>query len=179
MVPSDVAADLRRLSALKHPSAGSLSQQKVDWSMVSVGRWRKRTAGGKVPGGLQAFAAAHHAGSIYIVGGIRAGMFCSDTCDVHALDLSTMNWRSVQPKGDRAAIPSHSEHMSTAVWKTSICCFQSSGPRIHLFDMATESWSKRKVPWPRCVKGRGGLRRGREEGVRAEIPRSLHCWTPY
>jgi len=172
-VPSDVAADLGRLSALRHPSPGHLSQQqqRLDWSMVSVGRWRKHAARGKVPGPLQAFAAAHHAGSIYVVGGIRAGTVCSDTCKVHALDLSTMNWRSVKPKGDKAAVPLHSENMSTAVWRTSICCFQSSGPRIHLFDMATETWSLRKAPWPRCV-----CERGRRVIVQG---RGSVCWLIY
>ena len=148
MFSEESSADLRRLSALRHPSAGSLTQQKLDWSMASVGRWRKRTAGGKVPDPLQGFAAAHHAGSIYIFGGIAAGGPGSYNKEVHALDLSTMRWRSVQPKGGRAAIPPPSEHFSTAVWRTSIC-FVSSGPKIHLFDMATETWSKREAPWPK------------------------------
>ena len=147
-LPEETAATFRRLAILKHPSAGYLSQQKLDWSMVSVGRWRKRAAGGKVPGPLQGFAAAHHAGSIYVVGG--AVMPTGESKEVHALDLSTMKWRSVQPKGGKAAMPARWEHVSSAVWRTSVCCFVPSvEPKIHLFDMANETWSKRDAPWPK------------------------------
>ena len=80
---------------------------------------------------------------------------------VHALDLSNMTWRSVKPKGSPQDVLPPSAVYSSAVWQSFICCL-GPGPSIHLFDMETETWSKRPAPWPRCgVLYRAEVRAGR------------------
>ena len=53
-------------------------------------RWTKRLAGGRVPRPISGFAAAHHRGTIYIVGGqrcIRTVEFSNEVIVCKALQL--------------------------------------------------------------------------------------------
>ena len=67
----------------------------MDWSLVRIGRWSKREAGGEAPDPLYSFASGHHNGSIYVIGGMRGSAPYGPTNDVFALSLGDMRWRRV------------------------------------------------------------------------------------
>ena len=98
---------------------------------------------------LHYFAAAHHRGSVFVVGGtVGEAMEGPLNPHVYALSLSTMTWRKVPAKG---IPPPQLEVLSSAVWRTSICIKAVDSRDLYLFDMATEQWSKRKIPIPKYV----------------------------
>ncbi len=77
---------------------------------------------------------------------------------MYALDLAGWAWRKVAFQGQglsSAQLPGLRLHSSSAVWRSHVVCFVG-GPVVYLFDMGTESWSRRGTgSWPRWVDGEG------------------------
>lgn len=162
-VPDDVHASYRAYLGHVLPSASLLAKDAYDWSLMYAGKWTQRQASGALPAVIRDFAAAHHAGHVYVVGGVcyqRGSMVPQYSSEVAALDLRTWAWRRVGFKGQGVSA-GHLPGLclpSTAVWRDHVVCFLG-GPVVYLFDMAAESWSRKGAGgWPRWVAGPGLLR---------------------
>ena len=138
--PPDAVDAFNRLPHMLHPSNVSLAQPLMDGSIMHAGRWTRHEAAiGRPPGSLLNFAAAHHAGKVYVVGGMLFQMKNLNP-DVFCLDLATKQWRRVVakglPKGER---PPQTEVYSSVVWRNQICILLFKTGSLYLFDMATET----------------------------------------
>ncbi|GAX76867.1 hypothetical protein CEUSTIGMA_g4313.t1 [Chlamydomonas eustigma] len=157
-LPSEHVSDVRRLSASAYPSKEHLAVQKLDWSLIKIGRWKKHetldATWDGMPESLHGFSAGIFNGSVYLVGGRNyQSNYARDS--VYALNLVNKAWRKVDVKRqgvDLSGITGPNP-VCTCVWRSTILCY-SGGCSVYIFDMTSESWSVRRTPWSRSFQSK-------------------------